>query len=112
LVNNSRSFISVNNLCDFIALTAKHPKAAGELFLVADDNNISTKALIKTIWEAKNIKSFLLPVPIFVFRLLFKVIGRESMSTQLFDNLEIDNSKAKNLLGWAPKQTMFDVFKQ
>lgn len=111
LVNNSRSFISVSNLCDFIALTASHPKAVGELFLVADDNNVSTKTLIKTIWEAKKISSFLIPIPIFIFKLLFKLLGRSSMSVQLFDNLEVDNSKAKSLLGWSPKQPMIDVFK-
>jgi nucleoside-diphosphate-sugar epimerase len=112
MVNNSRSFVSVNNLCDFIALSTIHPKAANELFLISDDQNISTKKLIKTVWQARNINSFLIPIPIFIFRFIFKSISRESMSTQLFDNLEVDNSKAKKLLGWAPKQTMFDVFKQ
>jgi len=112
LVNNSRSFISVSNLCDFIALTTTHPKAAGELFLVSDDDNVSTKTLIKTIWKAKKISSFLIPIPIFIFKLLFKLLGRSSMAVQLFDNLEVDNSKAKSLLGWHPKQSMIDVFKK
>lgn len=112
LVNNSRSFVSVNNLCDFIALVTIHSKAANELFLISDNENTSTKKLIKTIWQARNIKSFLIPIPIFIFRLLFKAISRESMSIQLFDNLEVDNSKAKNLLDWIPKETMFDVFKR
>ena len=112
LANNSRSFISVSNLSDFIALTATHSKAAGELFLISDDQNISTKTLIKTIWKAKNINSFLIPVPTFIFKVLFKLLGRSSMAIQLFDNLEVDNSKAKALLGWAPKQSMIDVFKK
>lgn len=110
LANNSRSFISVSNLCDFIALTTTHPKAAGELFLVADDEHVSTKKLIETIWEAKSIRSFLIPIPIFIFKLLFKLSGRSSMAIQLFDNLKVDNAKAKTLLGWHPKQTMIDVF--
>ncbi|MBA6222891.1 NAD-dependent epimerase/dehydratase family protein [Colwellia sp. MB02u-18] len=112
LVNNSRSFISVSNLCDFIALTTTHPSAAGELFLIADDERVSTKSLIKTIWKAKNISSFLIPVPTFIFKILFKVLGRSSIYLQLFDNLEVDNSKAKKLLAWYPKQAMIDVFKK
>ncbi len=111
LVNNSRSFISVSNLCDFIAITTTHPKAIGEVFLVSDDDNISTKKLVETIWKAKNINSFLIPVPIFIFKLFFKLVGLSSMAVQLFDNLEVDNSKAKKLLGWSPKQVMADVFK-
>jgi nucleoside-diphosphate-sugar epimerase len=112
LVNNSRSFISVKNLCDFIVLTSLHPKAANELFLVSDNENVSTKKLIEIIWQARGVKSFLIPFPIFIFRLLLKALSRESMSIQLFDSLEIDNSKAKQLLGWSPNQTMSDVFKQ
>ncbi|WP_282114499.1 NAD-dependent epimerase/dehydratase family protein [Pseudoalteromonas arctica] len=112
LVNNSRSFISVSNLCDFIALSSMHPSAAGELFLISDDDNISTKTLVKTIWQAKNINSLLIPVPTFIFKALFKVLGRSSMAIQLFDNLEVDNAKAKKLLGWLPKQSMIDVFKK
>jgi nucleoside-diphosphate-sugar epimerase len=112
LANNSRSFISVNNLCDFISLTTIHPKAVGQLFLVSDDEIISTKRLIKTIWKVKGVKSFLIPVPICIFKVLFKILGLTSMSVQLFDNLEIDNSKAKKLLGWIPKQSMIDALKQ
>tara|TARA_B100001059_G_scaffold5189_1_gene4344 strand:- start:669 stop:1559 length:891 start_codon:yes stop_codon:yes gene_type:complete len=112
LANNSRSFISVSNLCDFIALTVVHPKAADELFLVCDDDNVSTKSLVKLIWKEKNINSFLIPVPVFMFKFLFELLGLSSMAIQLFDNLEVDNSKAKNLLGWHPNQSMIDVFKK
>jgi len=112
LANNSRSFVSVMNLCDFIALCVIHPMAANELFLVCDDEVISTKQLIKIIWQAKNINSFLLPIPVFIFKFLFKILGRSAMSVQLFDNLVVDNSKAKRLLGWSPKLAMTDVFKK
>lgn len=112
MANNSRSFVSVGNLCDFIALCATHPKAANELFLISDDDFISTKILVKTIWQAKDINSILIPIPIFIFKFLFKVLGCSSMSVQLFDNLEVDNAKAKKLLGWSPKQSVIDVFKQ
>ena len=112
LVNNSRSFVSVNNLCDFISLCVSHPRAANELFLVSDDDFISIKRLIKIIWQAKQVNSFLIPVPVFILKFLFKLLGRSSMSIQLFDNLEVDNSKAKMLLGWIPKQAMTDAFKQ
>lgn len=111
LANNSRSFISVRNLCNFIVLCSTHSRAANELFLVADDEFISTKELINVIWQAKNIKSFLIPIPIVAFKFLFSLLGRSSMSVQLFDNLEIDNTKAKSLLGWSPKQSLIDVFK-
>ena len=111
LVNNSRSYISVKNLCDFIVQSIEHPKAANELFLVADDEKYSTKNLIKEIWKANNIKSFMLPIPVFVFRVLLKVLGKPSISTQLFDDLEIDSSKARTFLSWKPKFNLSKTLK-
>lgn len=111
LVNNSRSYISVKNLCDFIKLSITHPNAANELFLVSDDKNHSTKELIEEIWSAKSIKSFMFPVPVFVFRFLLKILGKSNISTQLFDNLEIDSSKAKNLLSWKAKFNLSNTLK-
>ena len=112
LAENSRSLVSVRNLCSLITLCTTHPKAAGELFLVSDDGYISTKKLIQIIWNAERTRSFLFPLPVFIFKMLLKTIGRSSISIQLFDDLQVDNSKAKKLLGWHPKQSIADVFKQ
>jgi nucleoside-diphosphate-sugar epimerase len=111
LANNSRSFISVGNLCDLIVLCVTHPKAANELFLASDDVYVSTREIIETIWHAENISSILIQIPVFIFIFIFKIFDRSSLGIQLFDDLEVDNSKAKTLLGWSPKQNMIDVFK-
>lgn len=111
LVNNSRSYISVENLCSFIVLSLEHVKAANELFLLSDDEKYSTKNLIKEVWKLNNIKSFMVPVPVFLFKVLFKILGKNSISTQLFGNLEIDSSKARTLLGWNPKFNLTNTLK-
>jgi UDP-4-keto-D-FucNAc 4-reductase len=112
LINNKRSFISVNNLCDFIAITISHPEAANQLFLIADDHSISTRELVVDIWHALNIKSFMLPVPAIFMRVLFLLLRKSNFSTQLLDNLEVENDKAKQLLSWQPKETLLEHFKQ
>lgn len=111
MIKNSKSFISVSNLSDFIKLAVKHPNVSNELFLVSDDNFISIKDMVLDIWKAKGIKSFLLPIPTFLLRLILCSIGQKSMSTQLIDDLEIDNGKAKKLTGWVPKENFFEHFK-
>lgn len=111
MIKNSKSFISVSNLSDFIKLAVKHPNVSNELFLVSDDNPISTKDMVLDIWKAKGIKCFLLPIPSFLLRLVLFLLGKTPMSVQLIDDLEIDNRKAKKLTGWTPKENFFEHFK-
>lgn len=106
MVNNLKSYISVTNLANFIVLCCTHSKAANQTFLIADDGYVSTKELLLNIKEALNLKLFLLPVPKNLLSILFCAVGKKGMSEQLLDNLQIDNSKAKNLLGWKPVENM------
>ncbi|WP_371185678.1 NAD-dependent epimerase/dehydratase family protein [Thalassotalea maritima] len=110
-INNSRSYISVKNLCEFIVVCSEHPSAANELFLVSDDETYSLNELIRNIWVARNIKSFMVPVPVLVFRKMFTLLGKTSLATQLLDNLEIDSSKAKRILGWTPRFNLLNTLK-
>ena len=49
LVKNKRSFISVQNLADFIVLCLKHEKAAGQIFLASDGKALSIRAFSNSI---------------------------------------------------------------
>lgn len=109
MVNNSRSLISVANLSDFIALATLHPEAANQLFTVCDGDDMSTKKLVKLIWKIEGRRSFLIPVPIFLFKFFFRLIGRESVAIQLFDDLKVDNNKSIKLLGWKPVKSFFET---
>ena len=51
-VNNKRSFVFVDNLADLIILTAIHPKAGGQVFLVSDGEDISTTELLQRMAQA------------------------------------------------------------
>lgn len=102
-IENKRSFISVFNFCQFIEVTLSNPAAANELFLVSDNEHYSTQSLIQMIWKAKKIKSIMVPIPLFILRLILNILGKSNMSIQLLDNLVIDNSKAKKILNWQPK---------
>lgn len=54
-INNARSLLSVQNLSDAIAHCIENSASAGETFLVADDDAISTSELIRAI--ARRLKS-------------------------------------------------------
>lgn len=106
LVKNKRSFISVHNLVDFIVLCLKHEKAAGQVFLASDNQQVSTKEFTNSIAAGLNKSIFQLPIPISLMKFAFKLLGRQSLSKQLFENLEVDSSNMFELLDWKPLLTM------
>ncbi|WP_318422430.1 NAD-dependent epimerase/dehydratase family protein [Photobacterium leiognathi] len=106
LVSNKRSFIAVQNLTDLLLTCAKHPNAAGHTFLASDGKSISTKEFTRAIAKGLNKSIYQLPVPTSIMRLGAKLIGKQSMSEQLFDSLEVDSSNAFDVMGWKPPYTM------
>jgi nucleoside-diphosphate-sugar epimerase len=106
LVNNKRSFISVDNLCNFILLCTSHPKAVGEVFLISDGKSVSTPVFISSIADGLDKYIYHLPVPNFILRFLGSLLGKSKQVGQLIENLEVDCAKARNLLNWTPTETM------
>ncbi|PMG85433.1 hypothetical protein BCU81_01125 [Vibrio breoganii] len=110
LANNKRSFISRENLVDLLVTCAENPKANGHTFLASEGPAISTKEFTNAIATGIGTKVVQLPIPTIMAKILFKLINRPSMYSQLFDDLEIKSTKLNNVLNWqAPismKQTM------
>ncbi len=102
-IKNLRSLIYIDNLVDFIIHCIDHPRARNEVFLICDGEDISTPDLIKVLSIAMAKKTYLIPVPAFLLRIILKVLGKEKMYVQLCGSLQIDTAKAKDLLGWEPK---------
>lgn len=105
-INNSRSFLALDNLIDFIVLSMTHPKAINETFLLADSRDVSTSELITSIADAYNETYRLFYFPRKAAYYLAKLVRREQMYKQLWGSLEIDLTKARTLLGWQPLVTM------
>jgi nucleoside-diphosphate-sugar epimerase len=105
-VHNSRSLIAIDNLVSFIIACILHSKAANEIFLISDDDNLSTTCLLKNIAKAFNKKVLLLPVPVSWMILTAKILGRKADAIRLFSSLVVDSGKARKLLDWKPIVTM------
>lgn len=105
-VFNKRSFLAIDNLVDFIVHCINHPKAANETFLISDGEDVSTTELITTMARALGKTPWLMPVPVGLMKFVAKLLGKGDVSKRLFGNLQIDNSKARELLGWQPVISM------
>ncbi len=101
-VENKRSLIAIDNLVSFVVHCIKHPNAKNEVFLISDGEDISTTDLIQKIAKAFGRKAWLIPVPTQLMRNVAKIMGREKLADRLLGSLQIDNSKAMELLSWKP----------
>lgn len=102
-VNNKRSFVSLDNLVDFIILCSWHPQAANQTFLISDGEDMSTAELVKIIRQLNHRNPWLFSVPSSTLEKLFKLIGKSGLTQRLLGSLQVDITKARVMLGWQPK---------
>ncbi|MEW5886694.1 MAG: SDR family oxidoreductase [Pseudomonadota bacterium] len=108
-VHNRRSLVALDNLVDFIALCAspeRSPQAANQTFLVSDGDDVSTTELLRRVAHAYGVPARLLPVPVGLMRGAARLLGKDAVADRLFGSLQVDASKASDLLGWVPPVTM------
>ncbi len=101
-INNKRSLVSIDNLISFIEVCLTHPNAKNEIFYVNDGNDLSTSELLRKLYKSFTNKTPLIPIPMNLINLLFKLIGKSNYSSRLLCSLQVDISKAKILLNWTP----------
>lgn len=100
--HNSRSLVYVGNLCDLLFDVTSHEKAAGEVFLVSDGYDPSTRELFHHLSGLQGRRGIQLPVPPALLRFAARVLGKSSYAERLLGNLEVDIGKTCDLLGWHP----------
>jgi len=101
-IDNLRSLIGLENLLHFIELCARHPEARNQIYLVSDGEDVSTPGLIRRIATALRQPDRLLNLPLPVLRLIAGLAGRGDQIDRLVTSLQIDSTKARTQLGWAP----------
>jgi nucleoside-diphosphate-sugar epimerase len=101
-VRNQRSLVALDNLVDFIVTCITHPQAANQTFLVSDGRDLSTTELVCGMAQAAGVPPRLLPVPVWALQAGAVLLGKGAAVQRLCGNLQVDISKAGNLLGWVP----------
>lgn len=109
--SNKRSLVSVYNLVDLIKVCIEHPKAANQVFLASDDNDLSTAEIIALMAQVQNKKNFALPVPVWCFKLAGKLFSKHDIVDRLIGSLQLDITHTKNTLDWKPPYTVEHGFK-
>jgi nucleoside-diphosphate-sugar epimerase len=108
---NKRSLVSVYNLVDLIGVCIDHPKAANQVFLVSDDNDLSTSQMVALMASVQGKANLSLPVPVWCFKILGKILKKETVVERLVGSLQLDIEHTKNTLDWAPPYSVEHGFK-
>ncbi|MBU4491097.1 MAG: SDR family oxidoreductase [Euryarchaeota archaeon] len=111
-VNNRRSLIYFGNLVDSIIACLNHQKAAGQTYLVSDNEDVSTPELIRQMEEALGKPARLFYLPLFMLRLAGVITGKSKEINRLTDSLAVDSSKIRKELGWNPPFTLAQGLKE
>lgn len=100
--HNRRTLAARDNVVDLIVTCIEHPSAANQVFLAGDGEDLSTAELLRRLATAMGVSARLVPVPEWVLRAGAYFVGQENVFQRLCGNLQVDISKAKELLGWVP----------
>lgn len=95
---NKRSLISVYNLVDLIKVCIEHPKAVNQVFLVSDDDDLSTAQMITLMAKVQGKHNLALPVPVWCFKLLGKLLNKRDVIDRFTGSLQLDITHTKNTL--------------
>jgi nucleoside-diphosphate-sugar epimerase len=112
VTKNRRSFVFIANLVSVIIACINQPAAANQIFLVSDNEDLSTAELLGRMALALGRPSKLIVVPTTLITLGAKLIGRPDISQRLCGSLQIDIKKTKDILGWSPLVTVNEGLRQ
>jgi UDP-glucose 4-epimerase len=110
-IHNQRSLVALDNLVDLIVTCINHQAAANQTFLVSDGEDLSTTQLLRKMASALGRTARLLPIPAWVLSGVATLLQRKSLSNRLCGSLQVDISKTRSLLGWAPPISVDDALK-
>jgi nucleoside-diphosphate-sugar epimerase len=103
---NKRSLLGVENLADFLARCVYHHKAANEIFLLSDGEDVSTRELAARLAQVLGRSARFIPIPVSLMCLAGRLLQQDAAVSRLLGSLAINSGKARQMLGWTPPVTL------
>ncbi len=105
-IDNLRSLLALDNLCDLLITCTRHPAATGQVFLASDQEDVSTPDLLRRLGTALGKPARLFGMPEGALRWLFRSLGQAEAGYRLCGSLRVDGTPLRDLLGWQPPITL------
>ena len=107
-IDNRRSVIGLSNLCDAFAFALDAVPPPAGVHFVAEDEPVSTPALVRSIARALGVPVPLGYVPVPLLRLAGRLSGRSASVDRVTGSLEVDDASFRAATGWRPVRTLDD----
>ena len=104
-INNKRSLIYIENLNSAILSCLKNDEVNSSIYLVCDDDSLSTPELITKIAKIMNKRIIIFNFPISLLSAITKLFKQNLKFDKLNSNLVANNQKFKQDFGWNPPYT-------
>jgi UDP-glucose 4-epimerase len=104
-IRNHRAFVSVENLSSFILQRLARADKNFDIFLVADQEQVSTPEFVERLAKAAGANPRLFSMPTSVLAALLRVSGRQEACDSLIGSQELDLSKLAST-GWRQPITL------
>jgi UDP-glucose 4-epimerase len=101
-INNRRAFLGMENLGSFVVDRLSRAGDKFDVFLVADEEQVSTPEFVRRIGKAIDKNARVVPFPLVALKALFGSIGRPEAYDSVAGSFEINISKVLET-GWRPK---------
>ncbi len=102
LLVNKRSLVYLKNLVCALSACAIHPRAAGEIFHVSDNESLTLPYMVGELSNAMGRKTRIFPCPKWLLKLFGKITGNRREIASLVNDLEVDSSHIRRVLEWYP----------
>lgn len=99
---NRRHLISIDNLVDLIVYCISGSASANEVFIVSDDETLSTSDLCYLCGHFAGKRPRLISVPPRLLMFIARVFGKYKKAATLLGDFELDSSKTSVRLKWSP----------
>jgi nucleoside-diphosphate-sugar epimerase len=108
-IQNRRSMVSLNNMVHFIKHIVNFEHKINDVFIVCDNESISTNTMIKTMRIGMNKTNLSVKIPQGFIILIFRILGKQELYNKVFGDFMLSNHRAKEKLGWSPKESAYDA---
>jgi UDP-glucose 4-epimerase len=101
-VANSRSMVSIWNLCDLIRRAIELPAQLPGVLMVSDGGDLSTPEIIRGLAAGMGRSARLVSVPPALLKIAGALTGRSTEIARLLGSLQVDIAGTRSALNWTP----------
>jgi UDP-N-acetyl-alpha-D-quinovosamine dehydrogenase len=108
-IRNSRSFVTLDDLCELLYLCLTQQRADDEMFLAANEEEISTPDLVRAIATGLDREVRLISVPVPILRVATGLVGAGAHLRRMTSSLRVDATRARASLDWKSRTDISDA---